>query len=863
MRMQPEVRIAVAAHSGTVRPSTPKAAGPRRAALSPRSAVVLLLATGLLLGPMPALAATLCVDNTNACSDGTGAPCYCTIGAAVTAAVSGVDTVSVLPGGTYPETVVLAKNLVLQGGQAGTGGCDRSATESVIAPAPGARGIELQAGSAGSTIEGFTISGGSRGIESTSGPINDVTIRNNRIVAFTGNGIFLNDPGTDVTVDGNLVDGSSKIGSGNLVHLDTDGFNGFRLTDNCIQNGLTATGFFVDGNHNVNPSAARVPAITGNFISRNLTGVNLGSRAFGGSLAAGNAVISGNTFTRNTFDGLQGGMQRTAITGNVLSQNGRHGLSLTSFGNAAADRGAQNDVVTENCVLDNGRGSACGSGGPNTSQPCTDNAQCPSATCNALLGSGIFFSATQAAGTISTNVANANNLSGNQAGATYTGAEIIDGTGNWWGCPTGPNSAGCDSASANVTTAPFLNDPEPAAPCSDVTQCSLGNWEVVNFDASLGIDIGDTPTASGTDGTFVTGPGTPPLGTGSFGEVVGTDGDDATRIRTTDCNGLLLSDVASSPLSYWTYVTSFGSGGQATYVQLRIDLDNDGSTDDVLFFEPVYQNGTYSILGYSGAVPNQCPGFPPCVQLGAWQYWDARVGGWWSANDSAGGPPLTTLQGYAANYPGARIATDTPSLRLTAGFGAGAWDGFDGATDALTACGTTYDFENGPCPTPTPIPTPTPTPTPTPMPTTGICHHNCPDIIRLRPGIDQLQVKSGFAPGTILDPANESFRIVLRNANGIVYQATLQPGDLVPRGKAFVFKDNGARRGLGTRGGLAKVQISPVTGGTGIRVNVQAFGDLSAATLAVMTVEIAVGTDAIAYTAPWQQRPYGWTLLHR
>jgi hypothetical protein len=72
------------------------------------------------------------------------------------------------------------------------------------------------------------------------------------------------------------------------------------------------------------------------------------------------------------------------------------------------------------------------------------------------------------------------------------------------------------------------------------------------------------------------------------------------------------------------------------------------------------------------------------VSLGVWQTWDADIGGWWSNNDSAGGPPLTTLAGYAANYPGARLATDAAAVRLTSGFGAGAWDNFDGNVDAFT-----------------------------------------------------------------------------------------------------------------------------------------------------------------------------------
>jgi hypothetical protein len=61
-------------------------------------------------------------------------------------------------------------------------------------------------------------------------------------------------------------------------------------------------------------------------------------------------------------------------------------------------------------------------------------------TGNGLLqaGAGIFFSTTQFLGTISTNVANQNNISGNLTGAQYLGSETINAEFNWWGDPTGP-----------------------------------------------------------------------------------------------------------------------------------------------------------------------------------------------------------------------------------------------------------------------------------------------------------------------------------------------------------------------------------------------------------------------------------------
>ncbi len=384
--------------------------------------------------PAWADAATFVVNDNTTGPGPSGADClnpdFATIQAAINAAPATPprDTIQICAG-SYAENLTVPKSLQFLGAQAGVDARGRSATESTIAPAAGTAMV-LQPGSAGSAIDGLTLSGGVRGIESdgAGGPLDGVSISNNRIVGFTGAGIFLNDPGVDITVDRNVVDGSSKVGGGGLVHLDIDIFNGFQLTANNIVNGATATGFFVDGNHNVGMSVNRPPSLSGNLIQANNVGLNLGSRAF----QFGN--ISGNTFAGNTFDGLQGGIQNSTISGNTFTGNGRSGLSLTSFGNMGADRGAQNALVTGNTF--NGNGAV-------------NN------------GEAIFFSSTQAAGTIATNQAHFNRISGNPSGGiTYNGMEAIDLQNNWWGCNQGPGGPGCDTkdgtGAAGVDTDPWL-----------------------------------------------------------------------------------------------------------------------------------------------------------------------------------------------------------------------------------------------------------------------------------------------------------------------------------------------------------------------------------------------------------------------
>ncbi len=196
-------------------------------------------------------------------------------------------------------------------------------------------------------------------------------------------------------------------------------------------------------------------------------------------------------------------------------------------------------------------------------------------------------------------------------------------------------------------------------------------------------------------GTFVNGPGVPPAGTGSFHMGVGSDGDSAIQIRTRDFDGMQLAQLTD--FTYATYVEQ-NNVGQAPYAIINVDQDGDGAADDRLFFEPVYQNGTYSTK--SGAViPNQCGADPNCVAIGQWQTWDVRNGGLWAVNDGDFGPPLVSFDNYVLQHPTATVATSASgSIRVVAGGGAGAWDNFLGAMDNVkigfvTDPTTTYDFE--------------------------------------------------------------------------------------------------------------------------------------------------------------------------
>src|SRR5438477_8440279 len=128
---------------------------------------------------------------------------------------------------------------------------------------------------------------------------------------------------------------------------------------------------------------------------------------------------------------------------------------------------------------------------------------------------------------------------------------------------------------------------------------SLQGWDQQNYDDTASANTTST-TMSGSFTDFVTGPGTPPFGTGSLHQHIGTNGDDGVRVRTSAYNATPLSSLTS--LSYSTYVATY-IDGQAPYMVLLISYTG-GPTQDALFFEPTYQTGTYS----GDTVPDQCPG---------------------------------------------------------------------------------------------------------------------------------------------------------------------------------------------------------------------------------------------------------------
>lgn len=182
-------------------------------------------------------------------------------------------------------------------------------------------------------------------------------------------------------------------------------------------------------------------------------------------------------------------------------------------------------------------------------------------------------------------------------------------------------------------------------------------------------------------------PANPPAGQGAAYLYTGSDGSASAAIRTSSYAGTPLSAIDS--LGYCTYVKQW-NGGQAPYIIINVDTDGNGTTDDLLFFEPEYSNG-----GYNGSIPTQ-----PAVQLNTWQCWDAFNGGWYSISGVNGSGPGADVQSFSdlvAAYPaGAKVAAGVSGIRVVVGF-ASPNDVFESYVDAFSigvngGC-TTYDFE--------------------------------------------------------------------------------------------------------------------------------------------------------------------------
>ena len=242
-----------------------------------------------------------------------------------------------------------------------------------------------------------------------------------------------------------------------------------------------------------------------------------------------------------------------------------------------------------------------------------------------------------------------------------------------------------------LVAAPLLLASSAHATTTTVVRPSaMDGWAAQTRDQN-GLPIAMSDPYCNGSGSFVSGPGTPPLGAGSVQLETGngtTGGDCSAEVRNSDYAGVKLSTLTA--LSYSTYDVS-NNGQQFPYIELNINQSGTGTTpDDALFFEPPYQ-----AVGAGGA---DCATQGPTV-MNAWQTWNALTGCWW---DNSGvlnpGTGTGSLSDYIAANPNATIVNSSTGggVHLVVGF-ASPGDQFTGNVDAVhiatSSSDTIYDFE--------------------------------------------------------------------------------------------------------------------------------------------------------------------------
>jgi len=180
---------------------------------------------------------------------------------------------------------------------------------------------------------------------------------------------------------------------------------------------------------------------------------------------------------------------------------------------------------------------------------------------------------------------------------------------------------------------------------------------------------GTPPTA----GTFVAGPGDPPLGDGSF-QAKTTTSAEKVFLFNYEHIGTKLSDI--DDLSYTTYRTA-GTGSQVTALNLQVDFNGAAAGGfTTLVFEPVYNL-------------NQHP-----VTNGTWQEWIADGSGRWWSTSAINGQCATAA--IACQRTWDQIVANNPDAVITGGVGLNQGSGNAGlisSVDSFTFDCVTYNFE--------------------------------------------------------------------------------------------------------------------------------------------------------------------------
>jgi len=144
------------------------------------------------------------------------------------------------------------------------------------------------------------------------------------------------------------------------------------------------------------------------------------------------------------------------------------------------------------------------------------------------------------------------------------------------------------------------------------------------------------------------------------------------------------------------------------------------------------------------------------------------------------------------------------------------------------------------------------------------CRNDCTKLICKDPARirffddrpDEFKVHALIEPEPDYDPSTSTVKIELRNANGVVYEHTLLPGELPKQtSSTFRLRNRNAR----TLGGMAYFQIIKRERRAS-SITFKTYGDLSKATESFMTLTVTIGQEQFRHEGNWRKLPNGWRM---
>ncbi len=208
----------------------------------------------------------------------------------------------------------------------------------------------------------------------------------------------------------------------------------------------------------------------------------------GGGLAmiGGHLVVNNSTFTNNGsysspgsalayFSQGGGGSQSVKISNSTFSSNHATNARTGPNGGAVSMLGGTGSEITEshftnNDVIGSNTGTVLGAAiwdehGNLTLTRSTFTGNSVSSSSGTATGAAIALSSSTSTLTLHYNRIVGNTPTGSAVASTLGS---INATENWWGCNTGPGTAGCDGTSGTVTSSPYLKFSASASPSAVV-----------------------------------------------------------------------------------------------------------------------------------------------------------------------------------------------------------------------------------------------------------------------------------------------------------------------------------------------------------------------------------------------------------